>query len=43
MLFASTVVNFIDRQSLNALAPILKVEYKWSNTDLAYILIAFRA
>ena len=42
MLFASTVVNFIDRQSLNALAPILKVEYKWTNTDLAYILIAFR-
>jgi ACS family hexuronate transporter-like MFS transporter len=27
---------------LNALAPILKVEYKWTNTDLAYILIAFR-
>jgi MFS transporter, ACS family, hexuronate transporter len=42
VLFASTVVNFIDRQSLNALAPILKVEYKWTNTDLAFILIAFR-
>ena len=42
VLFASTIVNFIDRQSLNALAPILKVEYRWANTDLAFILIAFR-
>ncbi len=42
ILFASTIVNFIDRQSLNALAPILKAEYKWTNTDLAFILIAFR-
>jgi len=42
VLFASTIVNFIDRQSLNALAPILKVDYKWTNTDLAVILISFR-
>lgn len=40
--FLSTVVNFIDRQALNALAPILKVQYRWTNTDLAVILIAFR-
>ena len=42
VLFASTVINFIDRQSLNALAPILKVEHGWTNTDFAMILIAFR-
>jgi ACS family hexuronate transporter-like MFS transporter len=36
------VVNFIDRQSLNVLAPILKVENKWTNTDFAIILISFR-
>jgi ACS family hexuronate transporter-like MFS transporter len=42
ILFASTVVNFIDRQSLNALSPILKTQYRWTNTDLAYILICFR-
>lgn len=42
LLFASTVVNLIDRQSLNAIAPILKVEYRWTNTDFAMTLIAFR-
>jgi ACS family hexuronate transporter-like MFS transporter len=42
MLFASTVINFIDRQSLNALGPILKAEHGWTNTDFALILIAFR-
>lgn len=42
LLFASTVINYIDRQTLSALAPILKGEYRWSNTDFATILIAFR-
>jgi MFS transporter, ACS family, aldohexuronate transporter len=42
LLFTSTVINFIDRQSLNALAPILKAAHGWTNTDFALILIAFR-
>src|SRR5262245_6292959 len=42
MLFASTVINYIDRQTLNVLAPYLKAEYRWSNTDFALIVIAFR-
>ena len=42
MLFASTVINYIDRQTLSVLAPFLKEEYKWSNTDFATILISFR-
>jgi MFS transporter, ACS family, hexuronate transporter len=42
VLFASTIVNLIDRQSLSILAPILKTEYRWTNTDLAVILISFR-
>jgi len=42
LLFASTIINFIDRQSLSALAPILKVEYHWSNQNFAIILISFR-
>src|SRR5437867_13450437 len=42
LLFASTVINYIDRQSLSALAPFLKQEYRWTNTDFATILIAFR-
>lgn len=42
LLFASTIVNFIDRQTLSVLAPILLVQYHWTNTDFATILIAFR-
>lgn len=42
MLFASTVINYIDRQTLSVLAPFLKQEYQWTNTDFATILIAFR-
>jgi ACS family hexuronate transporter-like MFS transporter len=41
-LFACTIINFIDRQTLSALAPILKKEYAWTNTDFATILISFR-
>jgi MFS transporter, ACS family, hexuronate transporter len=42
ILFASTVINYIDRQTLSILAPFLKQEYHWTNTDYAYIAIAFR-
>jgi ACS family hexuronate transporter-like MFS transporter len=42
LLFASTVINYIDRQTLSVLAPFLKQEYTWSNTDFATVLIAFR-
>ena len=43
LLFASTVINYIDRQTLNVLAPYLKAEYHWTNSDFALIVIAFRA
>jgi MFS transporter, ACS family, hexuronate transporter len=42
LLFASTVVNFIDRQTLSVLAPFLKQDYRWTNTEFATVLIAFR-
>ena len=42
MLFVSTIINFIDRQTLSVLAPVLLVQYHWTNTDFATILIAFR-
>jgi len=42
LLFASTVVNYIDRQTLNVLAPYLKADYHWTNSDFAWIVIAFR-
>jgi MFS transporter, ACS family, hexuronate transporter len=42
LLFASTVINYIDRQTLSLLAPYLKLEYRWTNSDYANIAIAFR-
>lgn len=42
MLFASTVINYIDRQTLSTLAPFLKQEFQWSNTDYAMLVVAFR-
>jgi ACS family hexuronate transporter-like MFS transporter len=43
LLFLSTVINYIDRQTLSVLGPRLKEEYGWSNQDFAFVLIAFRA
>jgi MFS transporter, ACS family, hexuronate transporter len=43
LLFASTVINYIDRQTLSVLAPHIKTEFHWSNTDFAFVIIAFRA
>jgi len=42
LLFASTVINYIDRQTLSLLAPYLKQNYRWTNTDYANLVIAFR-
>ena len=42
LLFASTVINYIDRQTLSLLAPYLKLEFHWTNSDYANIAIAFR-
>ena len=42
LLFLSTVINYIDRQTLSVLAPYLKTEYRWNNTDFAWVLIGFR-
>jgi ACS family hexuronate transporter-like MFS transporter len=43
LLFLSTVINYIDRQTLSVLAPVLKTEFHWTNTDFAWVVIAFRA
>jgi MFS transporter, ACS family, hexuronate transporter len=42
MLFASTVINYIDRQTLALLAPFLTQDYHWTHTDYANLLISFR-
>jgi ACS family hexuronate transporter-like MFS transporter len=43
LLFLSTVVNYLDRQTLSVLAPYLKKEFAWTNADFALVIIAFRA
>ncbi|HSK10369.1 MAG TPA: MFS transporter [Vicinamibacterales bacterium] len=42
LFFLSTVINYIDRQTLSVLAPYLKTEFTWSNSDFALIVISFR-
>ncbi len=42
LLLASTIVNYTDRQTLSVLAPYLKIEFRWSNSDFAIVIIAFR-
>jgi ACS family hexuronate transporter-like MFS transporter len=42
VLFASTVINYIDRQTLSLLAPYLQLQYHWTNSDYANLAIAFR-
>ena len=42
VLFASTAINYIDRQALSLLAPFLKMQWGLSNSDYANLVIAFR-
>jgi MFS transporter, ACS family, aldohexuronate transporter len=42
LLFASTVINYLDRQTLSVLAPHLMTEFHWSNETFALVIIAFR-
>ena len=42
LLFASTVINYLDRQTLSVLAPYLKNDYHWNNEQFALIVISFR-
>src|SRR5947208_12841881 len=42
LLFASTFINYIDRQTLSLLSPYLKQLYHWTNSDYANLLIGFR-
>lgn len=42
LLFVASVINYVDRQTLSLLAPYLKGQYHWTNSDYANIVIAFR-
>jgi len=42
LLFFATTINYLDRQVLSLLAPVLTEEFKWSNTDYANITATFQ-
>ncbi len=42
LLICSTIINYMDRQTLSVLAPYLKRDYRWNNEDFALIVISFR-
>jgi MFS transporter, ACS family, aldohexuronate transporter len=41
-LFCSTVINYIDRQTLSNLAPVITQEFHMTNADYSYIVSAFQ-
>lgn len=43
LLFAATVINYVDRQMLGLLKPTLSVEFGWTETDYADIVFTFQA
>ena len=43
LLFFSTTINYMDRQVIGYLKPILSQEFGWTNTDFAFITSCFTA
>jgi ACS family hexuronate transporter-like MFS transporter len=43
MLLAATTINYIDRQVLGVLAPLLQDEIGWNEVEYSYIVMAFQA
>lgn len=41
LLFFATTINYIDRQIIGLLKPVLEVEFSWTETDFAHIVMAF--
>jgi MFS transporter, ACS family, hexuronate transporter len=43
LLFFATTINYIDRQIIGLLKPLLEKEFSWTETDFAHIVMAFTA
>src|SRR6201986_3345619 len=43
LLLAATTINYLDRQIIGLLKPILEKEFKWTETDFSHIVMAFTA
>lgn len=41
LLVSATTINYLDRQILGLLKPTLEVEFTWSETDFAFLVMAF--
>jgi ACS family hexuronate transporter-like MFS transporter len=41
LLFFATTINYLDRQVLGILKPLLSTEFGWSETDYSYIVVVF--
>ncbi|MBI1792447.1 MAG: MFS transporter, partial [Acidobacteria bacterium] len=42
LLFLATVINFVDRQALSVVAPVLRDQYRMSNQQYAFIVASFQ-
>jgi MFS transporter, ACS family, aldohexuronate transporter len=43
LLFVATTINYIDRQSIGLLKPVLEKYFNWTERDYGYIVMAFQA
>jgi ACS family hexuronate transporter-like MFS transporter len=43
LLFFATTINYLDRQVMGLLKPVLEKEFNWTETDYSYIVMAFTA
>lgn len=43
LLFFATTINYLDRQVLGLLKPMLEQQFHWSETDYSYLVIVFQA
>ena len=43
LLFLATTINYLDRQIIGLLKPILEKEFSWTESNFAHIVIAFTA
>lgn len=43
LLFFATTINYLDRQVLGLLKPLLEQQFHWSETDYSYLVVAFQA
>ncbi len=42
LLFFATTINYLDRQVISLLKPILEKEFRWTESDYSNIVIAFQ-